>query len=97
MVLEVVVDFFDELCVVSTVFVQPKRNNCFRCLSSGNREFDPVLDGCVFYGTHPPDIPLINFMLQERCPIGVANPHGASSRKLKRFVVAPIFLCLLSH
>ena len=53
---QVGIDLFDQLHIVSPLFIQPEDNGCLAQARAGHRQLHPVLNRRVLHLAHPPDI-----------------------------------------
>ncbi len=77
--------------------VQPEHRRPAGGPGTGDGEVDPVADGGVLGLAHPPDVPGLDVMGQQRLATTVHDLDRARRRDLERLVMRAVLLGLLRH
>ena len=96
-IFQISVYFFDQLRVVSSVFVQPENCRCIHGAGSGDGQFYPVADRSVFHLAHSPDVVCFNRVLEHDVARLVEYLYGAVGCNFECLVVRAVLFGLLSH
>ncbi len=96
-IIEILIDLFNELSVVGSRVVEPEHGGPTRCPCSVDGKFDPVPNGGVFGLATSPEITRFHLMLDQGRALLGDDANLAIVRGLEGFVMGPVFLRLLRH
>ena len=95
--LQIAIDFFNQLRVVWPVLVQPEDHGRGGRLAPIHGQFHPILNGNVLDRTRAEDIALFHVPFVQDVTGSVNHADGSLARGFVGLVVRAIFLSLLSH
>ena len=97
MILEVCVDFLDNVSIMGTIGIQPEDSRLVGGASTTHGQADPITDRLVLSLAHAPDISSFNTVGEDLVALSISHSHGTICRDLKSVGVRSVFLSLLGH
>ena len=88
---------FNQLGIMSTVFIQPENGRITCFTGPAHSKLNPILDRRILNLAHTPDITSTHFMLHKNGTAGINNPHMPLFRNFKSLIMGTILFRFLRH